>query len=160
MVWPTIERHARLRRRAAACAAAVVLMANGGCSAHGRDSETAADTGITFACSAEAFKSAEAGLTESAICALFKAEIDRALGLTMTEVSAGAAMPATGDWIMVRLGATSPVTVSAAVSQRIAGVEASLPDMAVDVSDKPVGLSDIGMLAAQVATTIAEDVKR
>lgn len=108
---------------------------------------------MQFVCSSEAIKSASSDINEAAVCDLFKTEIERALGLTMARAPA---VNADGDWVRVEVRGSSPVTVSASVIQRINGQETSLPDMAVDVSDRPVALSDIGMLAAQVARTIAE----
>lgn len=153
MQLPTVSH--RRQGGVIAAAAALLMAVATGCSAHGRAGEGQEDgsRAMQFVCSSGTLKSAAADVDEAAICALFKTEIERALGVTMADAPATGAE---GDWVRVEIRGSSPVTVSAMVVQRINGQETSLPDMAVDVSDRPVGLSDIGMLAAQVARTIAE----
>lgn len=162
MVWLSFEQRRRLRLSGKATVAALAVMAGAsGCYAHGRDSENAhgAASAITFICSADLIKSAEPGVTAATICDRFKAEVDRALAVTTTVGSADGIVP-DGDWIRVTVRATSPATVSATVVQNMGGEEAILPDMAVDVLDRPMGLSDFGILATQVATHLAEHAKK
>ena len=137
-------------------ATAALLMAIApGCSAHGRSGEArgGSDRAMHFLCSADNLKSGAAGMDPAAVCALFKTEIERALGRTLVQAPASGT---DGDRISVAVRASGPVTVSATVTRRVDGRESTLPDMAVDVSDRPIALSDIGMLAAQVARTVAD----
>lgn len=112
----------------------------------------APDRETMFLCTVDAPKLA---LDKTQICGTFKAEIDRALKAPTLQADAddGAAR---GDLIAVTLRQVSPVTLSATVTQRSDGQTHAHPAVSVDVSDKPIGQSDIAMLAAEVAKVVAQ----
>jgi hypothetical protein len=111
--------------------------------------------GVMFLCRIDAPKLAARGMADDALCAMIQTEVDRELALTTQATPAGQ-MPDSPDWVSVELRQASPVTLTAVVTQKSAGVAKAHPEFSVDVSDKTIDQSDVAMLAGEIAKAVAQ----
>jgi hypothetical protein len=108
---------------------------------------------VALVCTASGAQNLRPAATSTQVCAAFKRRFDAALG---RDTHAAARAPASGDVISVALNIPGPRGASAAVTTRAGGRSARWPEISIDVMDKPLGMSEIEQLAAEVARTIMQ----
>lgn len=134
------------------CSSAALLMAGfTACTAHGN----AAQSGIGFSCAVIGEKFVPADLNAAAVCALFKAKIDEALSHE-TFVASSKTKEEKDDRIELNIRFTKLGSIVTTFAEQNGSYNKVYPEIAVDVSDGPIGKDDVDKLAAEVAKLIAE----
>lgn len=110
---------------------------------------------ISFSCTVSGAKLADSGLNEAAVCKQFRTKIEEAL-FHKTLVAQTHAATGDGHWIKVDIRYTKSGSIIAAVREENGADGASYPEIAVDVSDRPIGQQDVNLLATEVARAIAK----
>jgi hypothetical protein len=133
------------------CCAIVLIAGSTACSAHSNNTQR--ETG--FSCTVSGAKFADPTMDNAAVCQLVQSKIDAALTRRTVriepQVAAKSAQSISVDIRYTKLG-----SIIATIDEKSGGVSARYPEIAVDVSDKPIGRRDVNILAAEVARVIAE----
>lgn len=90
-------------------------------------------------------------VSDGSVCMTFKQHVDKALPKATKAVDAVSG----ADWIKVDVRFSKPATASALVTRKAGGAEQVHPEIAVDVMDKPLGQSEVEMLAKEVAKLVS-----
>lgn len=133
--------------------AILVMASSSACSTQG-----VASTSVELLCTVEdAEKTAKTNSPEN-VCDEIKREIDTALS-RQTKAVKSVTPASLVDWIKVDVRFAQGRTVTATVAQRIGRREIIHPEIAVDVMDKPLGMKEIKLLAAEVARAVVKAAK-
>lgn len=108
---------------------------------------------VALVCAVTGAQNLHPAATSALVCAAFKRRFDAALG---RDTQPAIRVPAKGDVVNVALNIPGPRSASATVTTRAGGRSARWPEISIDVMDKPLGMSEIEQLAAEVARTIMQ----
>lgn len=133
--------------------AGTILLVTGSAACTAHNSGTRKD--ISFSCTVSGTKLADSGLNEAAVCAQFRTKIEEAL-FHKTVVAQTHAATGVGHWIKVDIRYTKSGSIIATVREENGANGTSYPEIAVDVSDRPIGQQDVNLLATEVARAIAK----
>lgn len=113
-----------------------------------------ANRGAALICMVAGVNAIRPATSSSAVCAVFKRQIDRAL-TAPTQTVGGLAAGSRGDWIKLDVRLLKSGTVTADAASRLQGKTVAHPQIAIDVMDKSVGMREIEILAQEVAKAIS-----
>lgn len=114
---------------------------------------------VGFLCAVDSTKMIRPNMSDEAVCALFKVQIDDVLKQkTIAVDDASHALPP--NWLKIEVRFSMPGTASASLVQSTGGKDTVHPEIAVDVMDKAMEPKDVGMLASAVAKYLAETPQR
>ena len=132
--------------------AGTILLVTGSaaCTAH----NSGAQKSMGFSCTVSGAKLTNSGLNEATVCAQFRAKIEEVL-FPKTVVAQTHAATGGGHRISVDIRYTKSGSIIAAVREENGANGTTYPEIAVDVSDRPIGQQDVNLLATEVARAIA-----
>ena len=114
---------------------------------------TVPSQGIALLCKVSGVNAIRPAMSETAVCASFKQQIDRALAV-QTQLVGSLSAKSRGKWITVDLHFHKSGTATADVVSRLRSKTLVHPQIAVDVMDKSLGSGEVGQLAREVARRV------
>jgi hypothetical protein len=113
-----------------------------------------AEPQVALACTLSGHPKHRAGLSEETVCERFALRIREALGVPVKLVGS---LPGgeRARWVRLEVKLLPRGRVEAALTSRLRGKATNHPALAVQVMDKPLGLSEIDRLARLAGKTLA-----
>lgn len=115
---------------------------------------TVPSRGIALLCKVSGVNAIRPAMSEAAVCASFKQQIDRALAV-QTQIVGSLPVNSRGAWITVDLHFLKSGTATADVVSRLRSRTTVHPQIAVDVMDKSLGSGEVNQLAREVARRVS-----